>query len=678
MRGNLIAKLSSDKNAVSFCDSNGISILNYGGLKAWDSNGTPLSTRFQLIANQRLAVEIDDRRAKYPIRIDPIAQRAYLKASNTHSAALFGDRVAICGNTVVVGAYSEYSNGVGVNGSQTSLTRPASGAVYVFVKTNGTWTQEAYLKASNPDTDDYFGGAVAISHDTIVVGAGTESSSSTGVNGDQNNNSSYRSGAVYVFRRSGTSWQQEAYIKASNTGSDDRFGAAVSIDGDTMVVGALREDSNATGIDGSQNNDDSFNSGAAYVFHRNGSTWTQQAYLKASNSGDGDNFGISVAVSGETIVVGAWNEDSNATGVNGDQQNNDSANSGAAYVYRRTGETWIQQAYLKASNTDDYDNYEQFGWDVAVHGDTIAVSSRYEASISRGINGDQTDNSNTSGAVYVYRRDNNDTWQQEAYIKSSNSDGGDDFGAAISLSKDILVVGANLEDSNATGIDGDQDNNDYYDSGAAYVFRRHGTNWTQTHYLKASNTDAYDSFGLSVGVSCGRLVIGAPRESSPSVGVNGDQGNNMGTGSSGAAYLFEIPEMNFADSMETHGLTGELAAFDADADLDGIKNGIEWIFGTDPSINASRIAPLFGLTSNSATFEFPRTDDSECSTDVSIEWSTDLATWSSIPVHEISSQGVSVTENGSNTDSVTVTIPRTNEEDGKLFMRTKATLRVCP
>src|SRR5262249_32981521 len=152
------------------------------------------------------------------------------------------------------------------------------------------------------------GSSVTISGDTIVVGAPYEQSNATGINGDQSNNSAMQAGAAYVFVRSGTNWSQQAYLKASNTGPNDTFGFAVAIAGDTLVVGAPGESSNATGVNGNQSDNSAAYSGAAYVFVRSGTNWTQQAYLKASNTGALDFFGIAVALSGGTIVVGAEGE----------------------------------------------------------------------------------------------------------------------------------------------------------------------------------------------------------------------------------------------------------------------------------------------------------------------------------------------------------------------------------
>ena len=241
-------------------------------------------------------------------------QQAYLKASQAGDTA-FGFSVAISGDTAVVG------------------NEAPSGAAYVFVRTGSTWTQQTLLTASNAETGDFFGGSVAISGDTVVVGAQLEASAATGINGNESDNSATNAGAAYVFVRNGTTWTQQAYLKASNTEAFDRFGIRAAISGDTAVIGAIGEDSAATGINGNQSDNSATDAGAAYVFVRSGSTWTQQAYLKASNAGAFDDFGYSVAISGGAAVIGAWEESSAATGVNGNQSNNSAGGSGAAYVF---------------------------------------------------------------------------------------------------------------------------------------------------------------------------------------------------------------------------------------------------------------------------------------------------------------------------------------------------------
>ncbi len=467
------------------------------------------------------------------------AQQAYVKASHTAMGGgrLFGYSVAVSSDTMVIGAESENSNATGVNGDQANNNALGSGAAYVFVRSGTNWSQQAYLKASNTDAGDHFGWSVAMSDDTMVIGAPYESSNATGVNGVQTNNgAAFFSGAVYVFVRSGTNWSQQAYLKASNTDANDHFGYSVAVSGDTVVVGADQEASNATGVNGVQTNNSAGFSGAAYVFVRSGTNWSQQAYLKASNTGLSDQFGWSVAVSGDTVVVGAYTESSNATGVNGVQTNNLASNSGAAYVFVRGGTNWSQQAYLKASNTESDD---RFGTSVAVSGDTVVVGAFQEDSNATGVNGVQTNNSLTNpGAAYVFVRSGT-SWSQQAYLKASNTDGGDWFGISVAVSGDTVVVGAYGEDSNATGVNGVQTNNvaNGSGSGAAYVFVRSGTSWSQQAYLKASNTGVGDEFGYSVAVSGDTVVVGAIDEASNATGVNGNQSDNSAT-SSGAAYVF--------------------------------------------------------------------------------------------------------------------------------------------
>jgi len=461
-----------------------------------------------------------------------LSQQSYLKSSNTDAGDNFSFSVAISGDTLVVGAPEEDSAAEGVDGDQTDNSKIYSGAAYVFVRSGSTWSQQAYLKASNTDTADYFGYSVAISGDTLVVGAPDEDSAATGVDGNESDNSAHSSGAAYVFVRNGTTWSQHAYLKASNTGADDQFGYSVAISGSTVVVGAVGEDSNATGVDGDESDNTAPYSGAAYVFVRIQTGWYQQAYLKASNTDADDEFGTSVAISGDTLVVGAVGEASNATGIDGDQTDNTAPYSGAAYVFVRTNKVWSQQAYLKASNTNTND---QFGYSIAISGDTIVVGAIGERS---GYIGDQDDNSATeAGAAYVFVRGGS-TWSQQSYLKASNIDAYDLFGSSVAISGNTIVVGAPCEASSATGVNGDQLDNSAEFAGASYVFVRSGTNWLQQAYLKASNTDIDDRFGISVAVSGYTLVVGALYESSNATGVDGDQSNNSASGA-GAAYVFD-------------------------------------------------------------------------------------------------------------------------------------------
>jgi hypothetical protein len=457
------------------------------------------------------------------------------------ATAAAGADIAVNGSAVESGVPSSpVALALGDNQIAIEVTANAGGSTVYEIATNRGRgiLQQAYVKASNTDPSDFFGTTVAIDADTLVVGAPGESSSSSGVNNSQDNNGAPNSGAVYVFvRNEDGAWSQQAYIKASDSEASDSFGSEVALSGDTLAVGAPDEDSNATGIGGSQGNNSTQSAGAVYVFRRSGTTWTQQAYIKASNtepSGTGDEFGSAIALSGETLAVGAPSEDSNATGIDGDQDNNDASNSGAVYVFTREGSTWSQQAFIKASNSETLD---RFGRSVALSGDTLVVGAPEEDSAATGADGDQANNDATaSGAVYVFCRAGT-TWSQEGYLKASVTDPSDRFGTSLSVFGETLAVGAPEEDSSARVINGDELSNDAGLAGAAYVFVRAGTTWSQEAYIKASNADPNDRFGTSVAVSGDGLAVGASNEASAATGVNGDQDDN-GTPRAGAVYFF--------------------------------------------------------------------------------------------------------------------------------------------
>jgi len=209
----------------------------------------------------------------------------------------------------------------------------------LFVRDGVDWSQQVYVKASNPDWVDQFGNSVALSGngDTLAVGAYPEASNATGINGDQDDNSVDYAGAAYVFVRNGGVWSQQAYVKASNTDAGDSFGSSVALsgDGNILAIGAPKESSNATGINGDQADDSVEQSGAAYVFVREGANWSQQAYVKASNTHEANLFGYEVGVAndGNTLAVGAIFESSSATGIGGNQDDNFASASGAVYLY---------------------------------------------------------------------------------------------------------------------------------------------------------------------------------------------------------------------------------------------------------------------------------------------------------------------------------------------------------
>jgi hypothetical protein len=206
--------------------------------------------------------------------------------------------------------------------------------VYVFIRDGAAWSQQAYLKASNTGSNDVFGWSLALSGDTLAVGAAGEASNASGIDGNQNNDSAPFTGAVYVFTRSGTTWLQQAFIKASNSEGDDVFGWSLALSGDTLAVGAPREDSSAIGVGGNQGSNSLPDSGAVYLFSRGAGAWSQVDYIKAAVTDNGDFFGYSVTLSGDTLAAGAPGDDSIATGVDGDAGDNSLSGAGAAYAFQ--------------------------------------------------------------------------------------------------------------------------------------------------------------------------------------------------------------------------------------------------------------------------------------------------------------------------------------------------------
>jgi ketosteroid isomerase-like protein len=451
--------------------------------------------------------------------------------------------------SVAVNCVSSYTIGGTVSGSSGTLMLQNNGADDLSLASNGSFTfslplsdGEAYnvTVKNNPSGQfcriDNSAGAVAGGNVTDVA---------------------------VTCSSSDFTWVQDAYLKASNAGANDYFGISVAISGSTIVVGAYSEDSNQTTItnaDGTASaNNSAGDSGAVYVFKRDGNgDWIQDAYLKASNAQASDYFGISVAISGSTIAVGAYGEDSNQTTITNTDgsasSDNSASNSGAVYVFKRDGNgDWIQDAYLKASNAEEID---QFGRPVAISGSTIVVAAIGEDSNQTTIaNNDgqpglpDNNSASFSGAVYVFKRDANGHWIQDAYLKASNAEANDYFGHSVAISGSTIVVGAVYEDSSQTTItntDGlASSNNGASYSGAVYVFKRDANgHWIQDAYLKASNAEANDYFGSSVAISGSTIVVGAIDEDSSQTTITNTDGqpglpdNNSASGA-GAVYVFK-------------------------------------------------------------------------------------------------------------------------------------------
>jgi hypothetical protein len=450
-----------------------------------------------------------------------------------------------------------------------------------------------YLKAANTGEFDRFGYSVSMSDDgnTLAVGAPDENSAARGIGGEQADdcdatesfNCASSAGAVYVYTRSGATWSGPVYVKASNTQAFQNFGFSIALsrDGNTLAVGAPGEGSAATGIGGNpgyscdiQPFNCASSSGAVYVYTRSGSTWAGPVYVKASNNRPAGSFqpsqrfGFSIALSqdGNMLAVGAPGEGS--AGIEGDPNYscdirpfNCASSSGAVYVYTRSGATWSGPDYVKASNTQAS---QLFGSSIALSedGNTLAAGAPGESSAARGIGGNPdyscgvgavpVNCAPSSGAVYVYTRSDS-AWSGPVYVKASNTQAFQLFGSSIALSQDgnTLAAGAPGEGSAATGIDGNQVDdcdttspvNCAFDSGAAYIYTRSGSTWSDdTVYVKASNTGTSDSFGSTVALNRDGsvLAVGAPDEFGGTAGVASaaNDASNDELPGAGAVYLY--------------------------------------------------------------------------------------------------------------------------------------------
>ena len=322
---------------------------------------------------------------------------------------------------------------------------------------------EVKITASDGAANDYFGFDVAISDDYAIVGAYRD--------GDAGS----MSGSAYIFKRDGTAWIEQAKITASDGAAWDHFGYSVAISGDYAIVGAPYYDGDVSA------------SGSAYIFQYNGTAWTEQAKINASDGAANDCFGESVAISGDYAIVGAcWDDDT-------------VLNSGSAYIFKRDGTAWIEQAKINASDGAAYD---YFGFDVAISDDYAVVGAYWD-------DGAGTD----SGSAYIFKRDGT-AWTQEAKITASDGAAYGWFGDSVAISGDSVVVGAKGDDGAGT------------DSGSAYIFKRDGTAWTQEAKITASDGAAWDHFGWSVAISGDYAVVGAYGD--------GDAGSM-----SGSAYIFK-------------------------------------------------------------------------------------------------------------------------------------------
>lgn len=433
----------------------------------------------------------------------------YMKAAVPGRDFLYGDAVALDGDTLVVGVPQEYD------------VAAENGAVYVYRSDGNTWRLEARLTAGSGSAN-WFGKSVAVSGDRVAVGIPWYGGS----------------GRVMTFTRTGTTWQREAVLRPQYSSYEDYFGMRLSLSGDGLAVAVPNNASRMGGINPDPSNTEMPRSGAVVVFRIQGVSWEQEAFIKAPYPDAEDDFGSALALSGNELVVGMQHESSSARGVGGNGADNSALRSGAAYVYSRQNAAWRLTSYIKSSNSDAED---RFGCAVALAGGTLAISACGESSRASGIGGDQTDNSALeAGAVYLFGR-SGDTWAQQAYVKAAYSGDGDLFGSSLSLSGDgsVLAVGVVAEAGLSLGPNTRPYDRSATNSGAAYVYRRVRGRFVQEAYLKAPNAGLGDRYGKSIAVSpdATTLVIGAPGEASAFGGIDGD-GTDNSAYQSGAAYLY--------------------------------------------------------------------------------------------------------------------------------------------
>jgi hypothetical protein len=476
---------------------------------------------------------------------EDFALYTYVKATNTDAGDTFGSSIATWGNTLVVGAPEEDSNATGIDGDQTDNSATGSGAVYVYEKdVSGSWQFKSYLKV-NAEFFSSFGQRVAISNNRIVV------SSHNVISGGTN---------FREYRKDGSNnwvaWSAPTSVSSLPPREPYLFGTDIVVSHNLLVIGVPGEQSSAIGINGDKNatfvNVNDSSAGAVYIFVGNPDIiglFKTDSYIKASNTGAFDLFGYSIALSGNTLAVGAPGEESNARGINGNQLDNSAPDSGAVYIFTYAeGIGWAQQAFIKASNSEDGDG---FGSSVALSGDTLVVGAPFED----GARDDQEANNRPeSGAAYIFTRNELSSWSQQAYLKpvsTFNSLIGqfdsitDHFGSSLVLSGDTVVITSPTEALSRTGIvsselrdalpyDGRQ-----FQVGAASIFTRDQSNqWTEKFHIKAPVTDESDRFGSDVTVFGDQLVLSAQGEDSSAKfnegGLSDDSAN-----SAGAAYLYD-------------------------------------------------------------------------------------------------------------------------------------------
>ena len=439
---------SQHKDWLKLVGPNGAILGQYGQLYATDASGKVLQSELTSSGDgQQAVLRVKVAGASYPVVIDPFVQQAELTASDGAANDSFAGGVSLSsdGHTALIGALGKNSN---------------RGAAYIYTASGSSWSQQAILTTTNGTSGDKFGIAVALSGDgtTALIGA---------IGKDSNR------GATYIYTGSGSSWSQQAILTDTNGASFDFFGVALSLsnNGNTALIGA---------------NNNNNGQGAAFIYARNGSSWSQQTILTASDGTSSDSFGNAVSLSsdGTTALIGALSRNNHQ---------------GGAYIYTGSGSSWSQQTILTATNgaANDY-----FGDAVSLSGDgtTALISAPYK--------------NHYQGTAYIYTGSGS-SWNQQTILTATDGAANDNFGYAVSLSSDghTALIGA-FGKSNIQG--------------AAYIYTGSSSSWSQQTILTATDGAANDVFGLTVALSSDgyTALIGAS-------GKNSQRGT---------AYIFVEPQ----------------------------------------------------------------------------------------------------------------------------------------
>lgn len=434
-------------------------------------------------------------------------------ASDGAGSEGFGGSVAVAGELALVG-----------NPADTVGANPLQGSVYSLAGVGAAWAQEQKLTSGTGAAGSGFGCSVALSGDTALVGADGDD---VGANDAQ--------GAAYVLFRDVGPWAVQQRLLAADGAAADQFGWSTALAGDTALIGAYEAD-----VGGAADQ------GAAYVFVREGASWTEQQKLVASDGGNKDYLGYAVALSGDTALVGAPGFRAAST-------------RGAAYVFVRTATSWVEQQQLLAADGSDGD---WFGARVALAGDTAVI----------GAPNDSTDSQLWHGSVYVFER-SGDVWTQRDKLTAHDAQAGALFGSAVAISSSTAVIGAyGLSLAGAL-------------QGSAYVFTLDGTVWAEQQKLAADDGEVSDCFGYTVGVSGDVVLVGAPH-----LAIYARFGV-------GAAYVFSRADARWGLAQRVAGRDGaEGDVFGGSVAIDGTTTliGSPAAHGVAPFGNPDEGAVLFG------------------------------------------------------------------------------------